>query len=167
MVADLTDESLSHAVLVQLLDIPSLRSYLALRSPSRLNSSVAFANNQSVMCPAVCTTHRLCHSNIMYICAMYSEMVYKMPVFRLGMHPGCLGRWKTILVISRSAHFLRSRRPLLLHLPSPSDTIPPSQVWWPVSTLALKSPRRRAYLYWLLQELFCLSHLSPHLGWSW
>ena len=54
------------------------------------------------------------------------------------------GRLKTVLVISRScsAHFLRSRRPLLLHLPTPSEPITHSQVWWSVPTLALKSPRR-------------------------
>ena len=51
---------------------------------------------------------------------------------------------KTVLVINKScsAHFLRSRRPLLLHLLTPSEPITPSQVWWSVPTLALKSPRR-------------------------
>ena len=51
---------------------------------------------------------------------------------------------KTVLVINKScsAHFLRSKRPLLLHLPTPSEPITPSQVWWSVPTLALKSPRR-------------------------
>ena len=55
-----------------------------------------------------------------------------------------LGRRKTVLVIRRScsAHFLRSKRPLLLHFPTPSGPITPSQVWWSVPTLALKSPRR-------------------------
>ena len=38
----------------------------------------------------------------------------------------------------RHAH---ARRKLLLHLPLPSDPITPSQVWWSVPTLALKSPR--------------------------
>ena len=28
----------------------------------RLNSGVEFTDNQSVICPAVCTTHSLCHS---------------------------------------------------------------------------------------------------------
>ena len=54
------------------------------------------------------------------------------------------GSLKTVLVINKScsAHFLRSRRSLLLHLPTPSEPITPSQVWWSVPTLALKSPRR-------------------------
>ena len=41
------------------------------------------------------------------------------------------GSLKTVLVINKScsAHFLRSRRPLLLHLPTPSGPITPSQVW--------------------------------------
>ena len=55
-----------------------------------------------------------------------------------------VGRRKTVLVISNScsAHFLKRRSPLLLHFPTPSDPITPSQVWWSVPTLALKSPRR-------------------------
>ena len=52
------------------------------------------------------------------------------------------GSLKTVLIGSCSAHFLRSRRPLLLHLPIHSETITPSQVWWSVPTLAFKSPRR-------------------------
>ena len=54
------------------------------------------------------------------------------------------GSLKTVLIINKSCseHFLRSRRPLLLHLPTPSEPITPSQVWWSVRTLALKSPRR-------------------------
>ena len=49
------------------------------------------------------------------------------------------GRQKTVLVISRScsAHFLRSRRPLLLHFPISSDSITPSQVCWSVTTLSV------------------------------
>ena len=38
--------------------------------------------------------------------------------------------------------FLSSRRPLLLHLPTPSEPIFPFQVWLSVPTLTLKSPRR-------------------------
>ena len=54
------------------------------------------------------------------------------------------GSLKTVLVITKScsAHFLRSRRPLLLHLPTTSEPITPSQVWRSIPTLALKSPRR-------------------------
>ena len=50
---------------------------------------------------------------------------------------------RLVLVISNScsAHFLKRRSPLLLHFPTPSDPITPSQVWWSVPTLALKSPR--------------------------
>ena len=54
-----------------------------------------------------------------------------------------VGRRKTVLVISNScsAHFLKRRSPLLLHFPTPSDPITPSQVWWAVPTKATKSPR--------------------------
>ena len=39
---------------------------------------------------SVCTTHSLCHSNILSICSPHNDIVYEMPVFRSGMHPGCL-----------------------------------------------------------------------------
>ena len=57
------------------------------------------------------------------------------------------GSLKTVLVINKScsAHFLRSGRPLLLHLPTPSEPITPSLVWWSVPTLALKSQRRMSF----------------------
>ena len=85
------------------------------------------------------------HSNILYICSPQNGMVYDIPVVGSGMHPVCLvafGRLKSVLVISRSrsAHYFRSRIPLLLHLSTytPSEPITPSEVWWPVLTLAWK-----------------------------
>ena len=53
------------------------------------------------------------------------------------------GRRMTVLVIisSCSAHFLK-RRPLLLHFPTPSVPNIPSQFWWSVPTLILKSSKR-------------------------
>ena len=79
-----------------------------------------------------------------------------MPVlFRTGMLPECFVSTSITEVdkISCSAHFLRSKRPLLLHFPTPSGPITPSQVWWPVPTLALKSPRRISLsLYGELQK---------------
>ena len=73
-----------------------------------------------------------------------TNIVDEMPVFGARVHPRSLvwvGRRKTVLVISSlcSVHFLKRRRPLLLHLPTPSALITPSQVWWSVPTLALKS----------------------------
>ena len=55
-----------------------------------------------------------------------------------------VGRRKTMLVTSSSCsvHFLKMLRSLLLHFPTPSVPIIPSQVWLCVPTLALKSPRR-------------------------
>ena len=58
----------------------SLLGSLALRSPSRLNTYVKFVDNQSVICPAVCTTHDLCHFNILYICSPHYDIVYEIPV---------------------------------------------------------------------------------------
>ena len=60
----------------------------------------------------------------------------------------------TALVISNScsAHFLKRRSPLLLHFPTPSDLITPSQVWWSVPTLALKSPKRMSLSVRVLQK---------------
>ena len=83
-----------------------------------------------------------------------------------------VGRRTTGLVISNScsAHFLKRRSPLLLHFPTPSDPITPSQVWWSVPTLALKSPRRMNLSVRVLQKSQNPDHhricLWPHLGWS-
>ena len=57
--------------------------------------------------------------------------------FRAGSLKNLLG-----INISYPVHFLRSRRPLLLHLPTPFEPITPAQFWWSVPTLALKSLRR-------------------------
>ena len=42
--------------------------FLALMWLRRLDSTAEFADNQSVICPAVCPTHRLCHSDTLSIC---------------------------------------------------------------------------------------------------
>ena len=42
-----------------------------------------------MICPAVCTTHSLCHFNILPVCSPHYDIVYEMPVFGTGMHPGC------------------------------------------------------------------------------
>ena len=48
-----------------------------------------------------------------------------------------------MLVIKRSyeAQALKSKRPLLLHFPTPNFPITLSQVLWSLPTLALKSPK--------------------------
>ena len=61
-----------------------------LRSTCRLNSLVKFADNQSKLCPTACATHSLCHSNILSICSEHNDIDYELPVFRSGMHHGCL-----------------------------------------------------------------------------
>ena len=53
----------------------------------RLNSLVEFSDNESVICPAVCTTHRLV---TLTSCSPHYDMVYEMPVFGSVKHPGCL-----------------------------------------------------------------------------
>ena len=63
------DEGLPFAVLFQLRDIQSLLHFLAL-SPCRLNAQVEFADNKPVICPAVCTAHSLCHSDILSVRTM-------------------------------------------------------------------------------------------------
>ena len=71
-----------------------------------------------------------------------------------------------ILVINRSCseHFLRSRRPLLLHLPTPSEPIIFIQVWWPVSASALKSPRISLSVRGLAEKI--LSPSSQNLSFT-
>ena len=54
----------------QLRDIQSLLHFLALLSPCRLNAQVEFADNKPVICPAVCTAHSLCHSDILSVRTM-------------------------------------------------------------------------------------------------
>ena len=76
-----------------------------------------------------------------------------------------------MLAISNSctAHFLKRRSPLLLHFPTPSDPITPSQVWWSVPTLALKSPRRMSlsvcfFFFFLLFFFFFFFFFSHGLS---
>ena len=78
-----------------------------------------------------------CHSDSLPVLPLHYDIVNEMLFLRVG-------RRKTVLVISNacSAHFLKRRSPLLLHFPTPSDPITPSQVWWSVPTVALKSLRR-------------------------
>ena len=132
-----------------------------LASPCMLNAQVEFADNKSVIWPTVCATHSLRHSDP--VCpsfALHYGIVNEMPVF--GARRGCIHdvflrvvRRKTVLIISNSycAHFLKRRRPLLLYFPTPSAPITPSQVWWSVPSLALKSPRRMSCLSRVLQTL--------------
>ena len=54
----------------------------------------------------------------------------------------CFGLTVFVSYRSCSAHFLRSRRPLLSHLPTPFEPITPSHVCWFVLTIAFKSSRR-------------------------
>ena len=60
---------------------------------------------------------------------------------------------ETVLVIKNSCseHFLQ-RRSLLLHFPTPSVPVTPSQILWSVPTLAFKSPRRMRWSVRVLQE---------------
>ena len=116
---------------------------LSCQRPShRLNAQVGFAFNKPVICPTVCTTHSLCHSDILPVLPSHYYTIR----CQCLIHDVLLtfGRRKTVLVFrnSCSAHFLKRRSPLLLHFPTPSDPITPSQIWWSVPILALKSPRR-------------------------
>ena len=79
------------AVLFQLGDIQSLWLFLALRSPSRLNAQVEFADNKpAVICPTVCATHSLCHHDILSVLPSHYDLVNNMPEFRVRVHPYCL-----------------------------------------------------------------------------
>ena len=71
--ADIIGEGLSLAVFFQLGDIQSLWHFLALGSLCRLNVQVQFADNKPVICPAVCTTHSLCHSDILSALFLYYD----------------------------------------------------------------------------------------------
>ena len=71
----------------QLRDSQSLWHFLALWSPCRLNAQVEFADNKPVICPAVCTTHSLCQSDILFVLPSYYDIINEMPVFGARMHP--------------------------------------------------------------------------------
>ena len=127
--AEIVDECLPLAVLFQLGDFRFLWHLLALLSSYRLNAQVEFADNKPVICPTICTTHSVCHSDILSVLpspkrCQCLERGFIHDVFLR------VGRRKTVLVISNScsAHFLKRRRPLLLHFPTPSNPITPSQV---------------------------------------
>ena len=108
-------------------------------------SLLEFADNKYVMFSTVCTTHSLCHPDILFVLPSHYDIVNEVPVFGAGcIHDVLLrvGRRKSVLVIrsSCSAHFLKKRRPLLLHFPTPSVSVTSSQVWWSVPTLQLQLP---------------------------
>ena len=75
------------AVLFQLGDIHFLWHLLALWSLYRLNVQVEFADNKPVICPTVCTTHTLCHSDILSVPPSHYDIVSEMPVFGARVHP--------------------------------------------------------------------------------
>ena len=59
----------------------SLWHFLALWLSYRLNAQIEFADNKPVICPAVCTTHSLCHSDILSVLPSHYDIVNEMPVF--------------------------------------------------------------------------------------
>ena len=101
----------------------SLRSRLALMSPLSLDSKVVFADNQSVICPAVCTKYSHCHSHLTSCLSVLRTMILSLRCRCLDR--GCtqdnlfrsLGRRETLLVISKSCsvHFLRSKTPTFMN----------------------------------------------------
>ena len=52
-----------------------------------MNAHVQFADNKPVICPAVCITHSLCHSDILSVLPSYYDIINEMPVFGARMHP--------------------------------------------------------------------------------
>ena len=83
MVADIIDESLYLAVLFQLGDIQSLWSFLALRSPCRLDSEVELPDNHDLSS----STLHMCHSKILSVVSPHFDIVNELPVFGTIMHP--------------------------------------------------------------------------------
>ena len=77
LAAEIVDECLPLAVLFYLGGIQFLWHLLALWSSYRLNAQVEFADNKPVICPTVCITHSLCHSDILN----------EMPVLGARVHP--------------------------------------------------------------------------------
>ena len=65
----------------------SLWHFLALWSPCRLNAQVQFADDKPVICPAVCTTHSLCHSDILSVLPSHYGIINEKPMFGARIHP--------------------------------------------------------------------------------
>ena len=67
---------------------PVSLALFAMWSPCRLNAQVQFADNKPVICPAVCTTYSLCHSDILL---SYYDIINEVSVFGAMMQ-----RWRLV-----------------------------------------------------------------------
>ena len=62
-------------------------SFLLVVAVYRLNVQVEFADSKPMTCPIVCTTHSLCHSDILSVPSSHFDIVNEMPVFGARVHP--------------------------------------------------------------------------------
>ena len=76
---------LSLVIVLQLGDIQSLWSFLVLWFPRRIDDDVEYADNQSIICLVVCSTH-LYHSGMMSVFPLHYDIVNKMPMFGMRVH---------------------------------------------------------------------------------
>ena len=81
MVEDIIIESLSLDDLFQFGDAQLSCFLVALQ--------VELADNQCMICPAICSTYTH-HIDIMYVIPPHYHMLSEMPVFVIRMHPWCL-----------------------------------------------------------------------------
>ena len=55
----------------------------------RLNAQVEVTDNRSVICQIVCSTHGLCHSDLLSVILPHNGINNEMPVFGAWMHLAC------------------------------------------------------------------------------
>ena len=86
MGSDIIDKGLPIAVLFQWRHPVSL-ALSCLVVAVQLNAQVQFADNKPVICPAGCTTHSLCHSDILSVLPSYYDTISEMSVSGARMQP--------------------------------------------------------------------------------
>ena len=80
-------EVLSHRLSFQLADVQLLVSCSILWRLSGPDVEVEFEEDESVVSPAICTAHGLCHSDILPVPSPDDDVINKMSVFTEWVHP--------------------------------------------------------------------------------
>ncbi len=78
------------AAIIQLRDVEPLCRFLPLGSSQGLDVEFALRHYQSMVSPAVGTTHGLCHSHVLYVPLPGDDIVDHVPMHGSWMHPRSL-----------------------------------------------------------------------------
>ena len=86
--ANIIEENWSLVIFLQLGDIQSILSFLALPLPCRRDDDVEYADNQSIIFPAVCSTRDICHSGMLSVLPPHHGIVSELSMFGTWMYLG-------------------------------------------------------------------------------